>query len=74
MAALLSANYFLLFLIISLGLIVGHIKVRGVSLDVSAVIFVALFFGHLGYRLPAEIQTIGLLLFIFTIGIQAVGF
>lgn len=71
MVALLSTNYFLLFLIISLGLIVGHIKVRGISLDVSAVIFVALFFGHLGYRLPPEIQTIGLLLFIFTIGIQA---
>ncbi len=69
--SLFDASYFILFLIITIGLIVGRINVRGVSLDATAVIFVALLFGHLGYQTPAEVQTIGLLFFIFTIGIQA---
>ena len=68
---LLSSTYFVLFLIIALGFIVGNIKIKGISLDVSAVIFVALVFGHFGVQIPKEIQQIGLTLFIFTIGIQA---
>ncbi|NOY95356.1 MAG: transporter [Chlorobi bacterium] len=68
---LLSNSYFALFLIIALGFIVGRIKVKGLSLDVSAVIFVALVFGHYGVVIPKDFQYFGLLLFIFTIGIQA---
>ncbi|MDR0573898.1 MAG: transporter [Tannerella sp.] len=64
-------GYFALFLIITISYIIGKIKVKGVSLDVSAVIFVALVFGHFGVSLPRIIQDIGLVLFIFTIGIQA---
>ncbi len=67
----LSEGYFALFLIIAISYIIGKIKVKGVSLDVSAVIFVALAFGHFGVSLPKIIQDIGLVLFIFTIGIQA---
>ncbi len=67
----LSEGYFALFLIITTAYIVGKIKIKGVSLDVSAVIFVALIFGHFGVTLPKIIQNIGLVLFIFTIGIQA---
>ncbi len=66
-----SLNYFVLFLIISLGLLLGQVRIRGMALDVSAVIFVALLFGHYGIALPPEIQTIGLLLFIVTVGMQA---
>ncbi len=69
--SLLSEGYFALFLIITVAYILGRIKVKGVSLDVSAVIFVALVFGHFGVSLPKIIQDIGLVLFIFTIGIQA---
>lgn len=64
-------SYFALFLIIAIGYIIGRIKIKGISLDVSAVIFVALVFGHFGVSLPKIIQDIGLVLFIFTIGIQA---
>ncbi len=71
MSNLLSQGYFALFLIISLGIILGHIKIKGISLDLSAVIFVALLFGHFGVTIPNSFQKIGLLLFIFTIGIQA---
>lgn len=68
---LLNVSYFALFLIITLGLVAGRIKVKGFSLDMSAIIFIALFLGHLGLRLPKEFQYVGLLLFIFTIGMQA---
>ncbi|HOH08928.1 MAG TPA: TRAP transporter large permease subunit, partial [bacterium] len=74
MDTLLHSSYFSLFLIVAIGIIIGHIQVRGISLDVSAVIFVALIFGHYGYRVPADFQNIGLLLFIFTIGISAMAF
>ena len=68
---LLSHSYFVLFLIILIGFIIGRINIKGISLDVSAVIFVALFFGHYGVVGPIDFQYIGLILFIFTIGIQA---
>ena len=68
---LLSSSYFVLFLIVAIGFIIGNIKIKGISLDVSAVIFVALVFGHFGVSIPVDIQKIGLTLFIFTIGIQA---
>lgn len=71
MKALLESPYFILFVIISLGILFGRIKYRGISLDMSAVIFVALLFGHWGYQVPAVFQTIGLLLFIYSVGIQA---
>lgn len=68
---LLSLEYFSLFLIITLGILLGKIKIRGISFDISAVIFVALIFGHFGIIVPPIFQQIGLILFIFTIGIQA---
>lgn len=68
---LLSNSYFVLFLIIAIGFIIGRIKIKGISLDISAVIFVALVFGHYGYQIPKDFQYLGLVLFIFTIGIQA---
>lgn len=68
---LLSNSYFALFVIVALGFILGRIKIFGLSLDVSAVIFVALVFGHYGIIIPKDFQYLGLVLFIFTIGIQA---
>lgn len=66
-----STSYLALFLIVSLGLILGRLEIRGIRLDISAIVFVALVFGHYGILIPAEFQKVGLLLFIFTIGIQA---
>ena len=68
---LLQTSYFAIFLIVALGFMLGRIKVMGLSLDVSAVIFIALAFGHWGVSIPKELGTFGLVLFIFTIGIQA---
>jgi putative transport protein len=68
---LLQSSYFSLFVIVALGFLLGRIKIQGLSLDVSAVIFVALLFGHFGVIIPKELGNFGLVLFIFTIGIQA---
>ena len=68
---LFSNVYFSLFVIVAVGFLMGRIKIKGISLDVSAVIFIALVFGHYGIIIPNDIQQIGLVLFIFTIGIQA---
>ncbi|QDO95591.1 transporter [Formosa sediminum] len=67
----LNATYLALFIIICIGFIIGNIKIKGISLDVSAIIFVALLFGHFGVALPDILQKIGLILFIYTIGLQA---
>ncbi len=69
----LHEGYFILFAIIAMGLMLGNLSFKGFSLDSSAVIFVALLLGHLGFTIPMEFQKLGLLLFIFTIGIQAGG-
>lgn len=68
---LLQSSYFALFLIVALGFMLGRIQIKKLSLDVSAVIFIALLFGHLGVVIPKELGNFGLVLFIFTIGIQA---
>ncbi len=68
---LLTTDYLALFVIICIGFIIGNIKIKGVSLDISAIIFVALLFGHFGVVLPNILEKIGLILFIYTIGIQA---
>ena len=62
---LLHSSYFSLFLIVALGFMLGRIKIKGLSLDVSAVIFIALLFGHFGVIIPKEFrETSGLVLFI----------
>ncbi len=64
-------DYFLLFTIIALGYLLGRVKIFNFSLDISAVLFVAMVFGYYGYKLPSIVQNIGLLFFIYTVGIQA---
>lgn len=54
-ADLLNSSYFALFLIVALGFMLGRIKIKGLSLDVSAVIFIALLFGHFGVIIPKEL-------------------
>ncbi|MDI3520125.1 MAG: putative transport protein [Anaerophaga sp.] len=66
-----TTEYFGLFVIICLGFILGSIKIKGISLDISAIIFVALIFGHYGMTMPPIIGKLGLVLFIYTIGMQA---
>lgn len=64
-------SYFALFVIICIGYMIGNVRFKGFSLDISAIIFVALVFGHYGVVIPPIIETIGLILFVYTLGIQA---
>jgi putative transport protein len=68
---LLSTTYFWLFLIMVLGLALGKLKWKGISLDSAAVLLVAMVFGHFGVQLPEDFQKIGLVLFVFSVGIQS---
>lgn len=68
---ILVAPYFSLFLITVLGYLLGKISIKGISLDISGVLFVAILFGYFGLEMPADIRQIGLVLFIFTIGFQS---
>ena len=57
-----------------LGLAVGHVKIRGVRLGVAGVLFAGILFGHLRLTIPLEtlvfVRDFGLILFVYTIGIQ----
>jgi putative transport protein len=68
---LLHNQIFLLLLIIILGELLGKLRLWNLSLGPSAIIFVALAFGHFGVTLPEGVQTIGLAMFIYAVGLQA---
>ena len=61
----------LLFLIITLGFIFGQIKIFGFSFESSGILFVAMLFGNYGFTLNHDFQVLGLILFIYAIGLQA---
>jgi len=69
--SLLQNRIIILFLIIAIGLSFGKLKFKNISLGSSAVIFVALIFGHFGYKIPESIGAIGLVLFMYSVGIGA---
>jgi len=64
---------FTLFVVIGTGLLLGSIKVKGLSLGSSGVLFTGLLCGHLGFTLPDSVGTIGLVLFVYCVGISAGG-
>ena len=70
---LLQNPLLLLFAVAGLGYLLGRVKVRGVSLGVSAVLFVGLFFGalHPDMKLPEIVYLLGLVLFVYTIGLSS---
>lgn len=60
--------------VIALGIFLGKLKVAGVSLGVTFVLFMGILMGHLGYVVDANtikfVREFGLILFIFSIGLQ----
>jgi len=63
----------LLFTIIGLGYLIGNINISGLKLGVAAVLFVGMFFGALDRRLslPDHIYIIGVVLFVYSMGLQS---
>lgn len=58
----------------AVGLMIGKIKVKGVSLGGAGALFVGILFGHFGLRMEPNVlhfmQEFGLILFVYTIGMQ----
>ena len=61
-------------IVIAVGVYLGKIKVFGVSLGVTFVLFAGILAGHIGFTAPTPIltfvQDFGLILFVFMIGMQ----
>lgn len=64
----------LLSLVIAIGLILSRIHIKNISFGVTWILFVGIFVGQLGLQLDAEIghfaKEFGLILFIYSIGIE----
>jgi putative transport protein len=63
----------LLFVIIGLGFLAGNVRIAGFQLGVAAVLFAGIFIGALDRRLglPENIYVLGLVLFVYAIGLQS---
>ena len=61
-------------IVISIGVLLGKVKVGGISLGVTFVLFAGILAGHIGFTAPTNIlsfiQDFGLILFVFCIGLQ----
>jgi putative transport protein len=68
---LLNQPMIVLFALIATGLLLGGVKIKGINLGSSGVLFTALIAGHLGYSIPPGIGTLGLVLFVYCVGIGA---
>ena len=72
MVDLLFSNGLLLcFAILALGMTIGAVRIRGVCLGSSGVLFAALLVGHFGrdsgWSMPDKIGTVGLVLFVYAV-------
>ena len=60
--------------VIAVGILLGKIKIGGISLGVTFVLFAGIVAGHIGFTAPVNIlsfiQDFGLILFVFCIGLQ----
>ena len=58
----------------ALGLALGALRIRGIGLGIAGVLFAGLILGHFGVRLEAHVlefaREFGLVLFVYTIGMQ----
>lgn len=64
----------LLSVIIATGIVLGKIKIFGISLGITFVLFVGIVFGHFGFTVNPDVlhffKEFGLILFVYSIGMQ----
>ncbi len=69
-----AQTVFIIALVITLGITLGKVKIGGISLGVTWVLFVGIVMSHFGMTINSEIrhfaQEFGLILFVFSIGLQ----
>lgn len=68
---LLNHNTLVLFGIIFFGIALGSIKIYGLNLGLSGVLFVALAAGHYRLAIPNGVGQLGLALFVYCVGLSA---
>ena len=60
--------------VIALGKLLGRCKIAGISLGVTWILFVGIIFSHFGFNLNPEllhfVKELGLILFVYSIGMQ----
>src|ERR1044071_8142180 len=66
-----TEEMFVLFMILALGAWIGHWSWRGISLGSAGVLFAALVFGHYGLSVHKAVMDLGLLLFVYSVGLSA---
>lgn len=61
-------------LVITLGILLGKVRIGGISLGITWILFVGILLSHFGMTLDAQVrhfvQEFGLILFVFSIGLQ----
>ncbi len=68
---LLGNKLLALVVVITLGLLLGRVRIAGLSLGSSGVIFTALAMGHFAYEIPDGIGALGLTVFVYCVGLSA---
>ena len=73
LTTLLRENQALLFFVVlGFGFLLGKIKIKGFEFgSVAGVLFVGLVFGHYGYGENLPVQSVGFMMFIYSVGLQA---
>ena len=71
MSIFLAEGMLVLFAILAIGSWVGQLSVKRISLGSAGVFFVALVFGYFHLSVPKEVMDLGLLLFVYAVGLQA---
>lgn len=62
----------ILFTVLGFGYLLGNLTIRGVKLGATAgVLLAGLFFGHFGFQGPQAVESLGFILFIYSVGLQA---
>ena len=57
--------------LIAIGTLLGRVRCWGISLGASGVLFAAMAMGHWGVELPEVFTSLGVVLFTYTVGLQA---
>lgn len=60
--------------VIAVGIVLGKVKVKGISLGITFVLFVGILAGHFGLKIHPEVlhfmKEFGLILFVYSVGLQ----
>jgi putative transport protein len=69
-----AASLVLVFFVMAMGILLGKLRIGKISLGIAGVLFAGILIGHLGYRLDEHImdfiRDVGLILFVYAVGMQ----